>query len=73
VAGGRPAHFETREQLEKAIQDYFDKTVADKGIITITGLAYYLGFESRQSFYDYEKHEVFLRNKKQGYLKRKLL
>ena len=28
-------------------------------IITITGLAYYLGFESRQSFYDYENKEAF--------------
>lgn len=27
--------------------------------ITISGLAIYLGFESRQSFYDYEKHEEY--------------
>lgn len=27
--------------------------------LTISGLAYYLGFESRQSFYDYEKREEF--------------
>lgn len=27
--------------------------------ITITGLCLYLGFESRQSFYDYEKREEF--------------
>jgi len=27
--------------------------------VTITGLALYLGFESRQSFYDYEKHDEF--------------
>lgn len=27
--------------------------------ITISGLALYLGFESRQSFYDYEKHEEY--------------
>lgn len=26
---------------------------------TITGLAYHLGFESRQSFYDYEEYEEF--------------
>ena len=26
---------------------------------TITGLAYHLGFESRQSFYDYEKRDTF--------------
>lgn len=28
-------------------------------IYTITGLCYYLGFESRQSFYDYAKNEAF--------------
>jgi len=27
--------------------------------ITITGLCFYLGFESRQSFYDYEKKKEF--------------
>lgn len=27
--------------------------------ITITGLCFYLGFESRQSFYDYEKKDEF--------------
>lgn len=27
--------------------------------VTITGLAYYLGFESRQSFYDYEEKPEF--------------
>jgi hypothetical protein len=27
--------------------------------ITITGLALYLGFESRQSFYDYEKRDGY--------------
>lgn len=26
---------------------------------TITGLAFFLGFESRQSFYDYEKREIY--------------
>ena len=56
---GRPPHFESSELLEQAIQEYFDNTVEAKGIITITGLAYHLGFESRQSFYDYEKNEQF--------------
>lgn len=28
-------------------------------IYTITGLCYFLGFESRQSFYDYESKEAF--------------
>jgi len=71
--GGRPAHFETIEQLDAKIQEYWDgcqmKKVKDamtnEEIIidgkqpTITGLAHFLGFASRQSFYDYEGEEEF--------------
>ena len=41
--------------LEAEIQEYF----ASDGKKTITGLAYHLGFESRQSLYDYEKDGQF--------------
>lgn len=68
---GRPRLYETPEQLEAAIEDYFNPEVIEEtqtgfGKLTrelgrqtrqdstITGLAYHLGFESRQSFYDYE-------------------
>lgn len=67
--GGRPPHFESPEALEKMINEYFNhpshefitigETTFQKEPITITGLALYLGFESRTSFYDYEKHEEF--------------
>ena len=53
--GGRPALFETPEQLEGAIQAYFDKQIENKGIITVSGLAYALGFASRQSLQDYKE------------------
>src|SRR6478609_132401 len=53
---GRPRIFNSADELEKAIQDYFDK---NPGNYTITGLALNLGFESRQSFYDYEKEGEF--------------
>jgi len=56
---GRPLIFETPEQLEAAIQAYFEKQVTDKAPITISGLAYELGFESRQSIYDYKEREEF--------------
>ncbi len=36
---------------------------------TVTGLALYLGFESRQSFYDYEKNEEFSYTIKKARLK----
>ncbi len=56
MAGGRPRIFNTDEELQIAIQSYFDE---NEGAFTITGLALHLGFESRQSFYDYEKEGEF--------------
>lgn len=66
--------FETAKQLEESIQDYFDNGVKLRQVIvgkgdkaqlveipvpTITGLCYHIGFESRQSFYDYELKPEF--------------
>jgi len=71
---GLPKRFETPELLQAAIDDYFNEGVTKRTVIigkapnqetieievpTITGLCYYLGFESRQSFYDYEKYVEF--------------
>lgn len=64
---GRPALFSTPEELEDTINQYFQslkpKIVNDEATdqepATITGLALFLGFESRQSFYDYEKKSEF--------------
>lgn len=75
---GRPAMFQTPEELQAQIDAYFEtcvpsfltvggEKVKDKTgqyIIqynppTITNLAFFLGFESRQSFYDYAKRENF--------------
>jgi len=55
---GRPSHYSTPGDLEAAIQEYF-ATLAEKEQPTITGLAYSLGFESRQSLYDYEQKGEF--------------
>lgn len=68
--GGRPAQFETAEQLQQAINEYFNNGVTKRRVVvgkrtirievpTITGLCYFVGFESRQSFYDYEKRDGF--------------
>lgn len=76
--GGRPAFFNTPEELQEAIESYFqiptvgfllvdgekvkDKTgqyIVEYHPHTITHLAYHLGFESRQSFYDYAKRKGF--------------
>lgn len=66
--------YKTPEELQDAIDKYFKNGVTIKSVVvgsgktsqlvelpvpTITGLCYYLGFESRQSFYDYEKRERF--------------
>lgn len=65
---GRPALFESPEDLQSKIDAYFKscEAIIENGElkklpdnITITGLAYYLGFESRQSFYDYEEKEEY--------------
>jgi len=57
MAAGRPPLFDSEEKLQIAINEYFNALGTDQP--TITGLALYLGFESRQSFYDYEKEIEF--------------
>lgn len=68
--GGRPALYNSPDELQKAIDDYFtnppDKKTITIGtgvielpVFTMAGLAYALGFESRQSMYDYEKEIEF--------------
>lgn len=68
--GGRPSVFESPEEMELKINEYFcncpDKKTIVVGLgtiempaITITGLCIFLGFDSRQSFYDYEEREGF--------------
>jgi hypothetical protein len=71
---GRPPIFETPEALEESINEYFQSGVKVRKVIvgkapnqqvievpipTISGLCYHIGFESRQSFYDYEEKPEF--------------
>lgn len=68
----RPAAYDSPEEMQEKIDAYFnggmkkriayvgkDKTPIEVEVPTITGLCNFLGFESRQSFYDYEKKEEF--------------
>jgi hypothetical protein len=70
MGAGRPPLFSSALELQEKIDEYFDKSegqlieadnedeedIKVRGYnITITGLALYLGFESRQSIYDYEE------------------
>lgn len=84
--GGRPPVYETPEQLQARVEEYFtwiqgeshieEKSWTDKktGEVevedvevwdrhperpTITGLALFLGFDSKQSLYDYKKKSEF--------------
>ena len=53
---GRPLIFETPEELKQKVDEYFDST--DRP--TLAGLALKLGFESRQTLYNYEERGGFL-------------
>ena len=59
TTNGRPPVFKNPIDLEKKIIEYLECCKVEKEPLTICGLAYALGFESRQSFYDYEKQEDF--------------
>lgn len=52
---GRPAHYETGEELMIAVKEFFDECDTNKTKATITGLTLYLGFCSRASLDDYIK------------------
>ena len=58
---GRPAHLddENIEEVDKLIAQYFSDCEQNGKRPLITGIALALGFESRQSFYEYEKKEAF--------------
>jgi hypothetical protein len=59
MAGGRPRVYETPEELQIAVDGYFSYLTEKKEPATVTGLALHIGFESRQSIYDYEEDGEF--------------
>jgi len=71
---GRPPHYDDPAKMQEDITRYFKEGVKNKEVIvgkgdkkkkvsipvpTICGLCFFIGFESRQSFYDYEKRDGF--------------
>lgn len=56
---GRPRIYSTAEEMEAEIEAYISSCKANDEKATITGLAYHLGFESRQSIYDYKEEGEF--------------
>jgi hypothetical protein len=69
MAAGRPPIFNNAEEFENKVEAYFEQfTPTEDGQIkpvnnekgpTITGLCLFLGFESRQSFHDYQEKSEF--------------
>lgn len=61
--GGRPRKYDTPEELEEAVENYFIQFEGDGESLrrspTVAGLALHLGFESRQSIYDYAENGLF--------------
>ena len=61
---GRPPVYENDEQVKEKIEQYFQSLLNEEGTEyvtrpTMTGMALFLGFASRQSMYDYAKKEEF--------------
>lgn len=65
MPAGQPPKYKTADELQLCVDEYFEGirlNLDDEGNgpkPTISGLALHLGFESRQSIYDYEKREGF--------------
>ncbi len=55
----RPLKYKTVEELEAAIKEYFNSRQLQVMPPTIAGLALWLGFEDRQSIYDYKDRPAF--------------
>ena len=56
--GGRPPKYNTKEEMQEAIDKYFNECKKEKRPITFTGLAYSIGL-SRQGLLNYSKEEEF--------------
>jgi hypothetical protein len=81
--GGRNPEYSSYTEMQASIDDYFNNGVKIKQVIigkgdnkqvieipvpTISGLCYHMGFDSRTSFYDYEKKPEFMHTVKRARL-----
>ena len=55
----RPRIYDSEIELQEEILKYFEQVKELKERPTVSGLALFLGFASKQSLYDYEKNEKF--------------
>lgn len=76
MSAGRPPYYETAEEMEAKVKEYFDhppmkpirvgNEIVEIPVPTITGLVLHLGFDSRTSFYEYEKKPEFMHTVKKA-------
>lgn len=65
---GRPPHYETPEEFDAKVEEYFAQISESGNPVTISGLAYFMGFCDRASLYDYEKRPGFSHSVKRARL-----
>ena len=58
IGGGRPYKYETPEEMEISINEYFTKCQEAKSYPSVTGLALALGFADRKSIYEYRDNRI---------------
>lgn len=66
---GRPLKYSSPEEMQEAIDAYFDECKENENPPTITGLALSLGFCTRQSLLDYAEKDEFLATVKSAKLR----
>lgn len=59
MSAGRPRKFETPDQMDEAVQQYFRTILENELPATVTGLARHLGM-SRQALCNYEGRDEFV-------------
>ena len=58
--GGRPRKYETPEEMETVLTEYFQECTDNDEWPLVTGLTLYLGFAGRKSLYEYiNKYKEF--------------
>lgn len=66
--GGRPRLYDTPEQFDAKVQEYYHHCMEKGEPITWTGLALFMGFSSRQSIDEYAKYAGFSDSSKKAKL-----
>lgn len=56
---GRPPIIATPEDFQAKVEEYVAQCEVEERPMTVAGICYFLGFASRQSFYDYENRDGF--------------